>query len=242
MTTSYLLLLHNQQYHHTKTFLASFEIAMTAAHPAPTKLRAAGSTKTLALCILFAFYISGDVVGIQKRLRSFGVPETEQKNHVRIGTSAAVAKGKTTFVEETKWPDFNPSKDLNFAVIGWPKTGTSFLLNVLGNHPEVTMPNTEFCDIVQDGGEKNLTDWMENKVREMNNSSSVQKFGIKCPGMIRQTRSIENLMKLSDSTRLVVGVRHPVLWFESFYNVSSDACMHYGMRILLFVPHDILHA
>ena len=84
-------------------------------------------------------------MGIQKRLRSFGVPETEQKNHVRIGTSAAVAKDKTTFVEETKWPDFNPSKDLNFAVIGWPKTGTSFLLNVLGNHPEVTMPNTEFC-------------------------------------------------------------------------------------------------
>ena len=83
------------------------------------------------------------------------------------------------------------------------------------------MPDKEFCDIVPIGGEHSLAAWLKNEneaLRKRKESNMPQKYGIKCPDMIRQTRSIENLAKLSDATRLVVGVRHPVLWYESFYN------------------------
>lgn len=123
----------------------------------------------------------------------------------------------------------HPSHQLDFAIIGWPKTGkplgiwflffnyrlslvfshhhvdifsgTSFLLSVLGEHPEISMPEDEFCDIIYT--ERNLTSWLqEKKSLESSQPPSVpQKYGIKCPQMIRRTKSIENLMKLSDSTR-----------------------------------------
>lgn len=35
--------------------------------------------------------------------------------------------------------------DLDFAVIGFPKTGTTFLKNVLEQHLEVKMYPDEFC-------------------------------------------------------------------------------------------------
>ncbi|KAL3803153.1 hypothetical protein HJC23_003428 [Cyclotella cryptica] len=113
-------------------------------------------------------------------------------------------------------PSFNASRDLDFAVIGFPKTGTTFLLEVLGRHPEITMPPKEFCQIHHETGDKELINWMKNTTAAK--SSQRQKYGIKCPTMIRVTNAIENLMKVTDQARLVVGVRHPVLWFQSFYN------------------------
>ena len=110
---------------------------------------------------------------------------------------------------------FNASRDLDFAIIGFPKTGTSFLLEVLGAHPEITMPPKEFCAIHHADGDNELSGWIENQSAYQPYG---QKYGIKCPTMIRVTNAIENLMKVSDETRLVVGVRHPVLWFQSFYN------------------------
>jgi hypothetical protein len=73
-------------------------------------------------------------------------------------------------------------------------------------HPEITMPKQEFCNIVEGRGDEKLSEWMENEVAlRASQPSSVppQKYGIKCPQMIRRTQSIENLMKLSDSTRYV---------------------------------------
>ena len=112
--------------------------------------------------------------------------------------------------------------DLDFAVIGFPKTGTTFLLEVLGQHKEIKMvlsdnlkSGGEFCEIHEKGGEKKLAHAIKNKTFEVNSL----KYGIKCPTMVRNTNAIENLAKLStDYTRLIVGVRHPALFFQSFYN------------------------
>lgn len=136
-----------------------------------------------------------------------------ERNHQDIVREAFVNLDQNI---QSKENDFGPSKELDFAFIGWPKTGTSFLLKVLGDHPEVTMPESEFCDltVAQDGGEKNLTRWMMTSQHKSLKSSVPQKYGIKCPHMIRKTQSIERLAMVYDSTRLVVGVRHPVLWFQ----------------------------
>ena len=112
----------------------------------------------------------------------------------------------------------------DFGIIGYPKTGTTFLLDALNRHPEVVMPvpskgnPREFCE---------LEKWFE----DMKNISSTTsqsphktptptRYGFKCPTMIRSTEGVENLMKIAKDkdTRLVMGLRHPVLWFESFYN------------------------
>eukprot|EP00569_Conticribra_weissflogii_P015737 CAMPEP_0171400362 /NCGR_PEP_ID=MMETSP0880-20121228/7225_1 /TAXON_ID=67004 /ORGANISM="Thalassiosira weissflogii, Strain CCMP1336" /LENGTH=401 /DNA_ID=CAMNT_0011914681 /DNA_START=62 /DNA_END=1264 /DNA_ORIENTATION=- len=111
--------------------------------------------------------------------------------------------------------------DLDFAVIGFPKTGTTFLLEVLGRHKEIVMilsdnveSGGEFCQIHHKDGDKELLPYLKNKTLDTEH----RKFGIKCPTMVRNTNSIDNLAKISRHTRLIVGVRHPASWFQSFYN------------------------
>ena len=104
----------------------------------------------------------------------------------------------------------------DFGIIGFPKTGTTFLLDALNRHSEVVMPvpsradNREFCK---------LEDWFE----DMKNISSPPqsphqtptptRYGFKCPTIIKATKGIEDLVKIAKDkdTRLVMGLRHPVL-------------------------------
>ena len=120
----------------------------------------------------------------------------------------------------------NESVSVDFAIIGFPKTGTTFLHNVLRDHPDIVMggtpkTKTEFCQINNpyDGVERTMA-WLNNVSNTDDDTVPVPQktYGIKCPTMVRQMSAIANLVKMSDHTRLVVGVRHPILWFESFYN------------------------
>ncbi|KAL7508248.1 hypothetical protein ACHAXN_008860 [Cyclotella atomus] len=90
-------------------------------------------------------------------------------------------------------------------------------MSLFAKHPEITMPEKEFCELpaVPD----NLTRFIQETHDKVSLAKSTrQKTGIKCPTIIKDAYQIESLMKLSSDTRLIVGVRHPVLWFESFYN------------------------
>lgn len=112
---------------------------------------------------------------------------------------------------------------------GFPKAGTTFLLKLLGQHPEIVMPEQEFCMLHrQDGVNKTqllLKEMMTMQQQPSSSSSKEEephhyniKYGIKCPTMVRNTNAIDNLAEMSDTTRLIIGLRHPVLFFQSFYN------------------------
>eukprot|EP00986_Skeletonema_menzelii_P015330 scaffold11515_cov200-Skeletonema_menzelii.AAC.1 len=105
---------------------------------------------------------------------------------------------------------------ISFAVAGFPKCGTTFLLQMLGQHPEIVMPQTEFCDLVKKDGVNRTRLLLQDMMKQ--SSPKPLKYGIKCPAMVRDTNAIETLTKMSDDTRLIVGLRHPVLFFASFYN------------------------
>ena len=146
------------------------------------------------------------------------IKEDQSSNVVVPSTSAHQHQAQQNEVNEQHATD-NRAPD--FGIIGYPKTGTTFLLDALNLHPEVVMPvpsrsdNREFCE---------LENWFE----DMKNISSPPqsshetptRYGFKCPSMIRATKGVEDLVKIAKDkdTRLVMGLRHPVLWFESFYN------------------------
>src|SRR6056300_933317 len=107
----------------------------------------------------------------------------------------------------------------DFGIIGFPKTGTSFLLQVLGNHPEVSMPTFETCKLSKfDKKLKKENIFLIAAQQSEDERTPPTRYGFKCPSMIRNTAKLEQFAPISNETRLVVGVRHPVLWFESFYN------------------------
>ena len=117
---------------------------------------------------------------------------------------------------------------LDFAIVGFEKTGTTFLLSALGSHPEVTMPikHSELSKRIctkREHGLPTLVDWLNGGDEKENSSrsliSSNLKHGIKCSDLIVQkTLAIERMAEISDQTKLIIGVRHPVLWYQSLYN------------------------
>ena len=106
----------------------------------------------------------------------------------------------------------------NFGIIGFPKTGTSFLLHALGKHPEISMPTSETCKLSKFDKLKKENIFLIAAQQSEDERTPPTRYGFKCPEMIRETSLLENFEPISNETRLVVGVRHPVLWFQSFYN------------------------
>eukprot|EP00980_Cylindrotheca_fusiformis_P028874 scaffold22664_cov125-Cylindrotheca_fusiformis.AAC.3 len=43
-------------------------------------------------------------------------------------------------------------------------------------------------------------------------------MGIKCPRDLEVDLALENYNKFFPATKFIVGLRHPILWFQSFYN------------------------
>jgi len=125
---------------------------------------------------------------------------------------------------------------IDFAIYGFPKTGTTTLLNALQRHTEVFMPSSEFCQLHQKGGERSWNNHLLKYSPESIQTISKQKCGIKCPAFVRLPSATENLLHISDNVRLVIGLRHPIYWFQSFYNYRVWEHYKYNMSNLEIIP------
>lgn len=121
----------------------------------------------------------------------------------------SILQGKWNITGDSSWL-------LNFAIVGFPKCGTSTLMFHLQDHPEIDMFTDERCEngsnqhavLLRDLYEKQLPSIGQQNIR-----------GIKCPSDLENTAlSMRNYRKFFGQADFIVGVRHPVLWFESFYN------------------------
>lgn len=106
----------------------------------------------------------------------------------------------------------DPSWLLNLAIIGFPKTGTSTLMKYLDMAPQVQVFDEERCEM----GYNQHVRLMESLYRDMPPGDVIR--GIKCPRDLEIPMAIKNYHKFFPNTDFMVGVRHPILWFESFYN------------------------
>ena len=170
------------------------------------------SVSSVSILALFLFLLN--VSNLQNPNGYFDyIKEDHSSNVVAPSTSAHQDQAQRNEENEQQATD-NRAPD--FGIIGFPKTGTTFLLDALNRHSEVVMPvpsradNREFCK---------LEDWFE----DMKNISSPPqsphqtptptRYGFKCPTIIKATKGIEDLVKIAKDkdTRLVMGLRHPVL-------------------------------
>jgi len=113
------------------------------------------------------------------------------------------------------------SGKIDFFVAGFPKCGTTSLHEILMSHEEVTMPQSEQCVIDKSRySVKEAFDFVVSEIDKIDASSLEQKQvrGGKCPMFIWNSKRIENVASSFGLERIVVGVRHPILFFQSFYN------------------------
>lgn len=102
---------------------------------------------------------------------------------------------------------------LDFAIIGSPKTSTSFHIQWLASHPEI-QASTQEITALRKGNPAELVQILYNELA----AGKQYKRGYKSPHDIESQTALELIARYWPETRLIVGLRHPVLWFQSFYN------------------------
>lgn len=105
----------------------------------------------------------------------------------------------------------DPSFLLDFAVIGFPKCGTSSIMFHLKNHPQVRMFSDERCDMGYNQHVKLIRDLYTNMSGP--NDDRYTRRGLKCPMDLENTQlAMRNYQQFFPKTNYIVGIRHPVLW------------------------------
>lgn len=107
----------------------------------------------------------------------------------------------------------DPQKLLDVAIIGFGKTGTTTVMNWLSQHSRIHMYPTEIYDLADSRPAQFIQKLYmlpvgDNLIR-----------GYKSPMDLTLPHVVQDyLRRYWSATKLIVGIRHPVRWFESLYN------------------------
>jgi hypothetical protein len=101
---------------------------------------------------------------------------------------------------------------VDFAIIAHPKCATSFTQDWLASHDEIEMHDHEIYAI-RSGDPAELVAAMY----ELKPGLQYTR-GFKSPKDVENVNALNVLAQYFPKTKLIIGLRHPVLWFESFYN------------------------
>ena len=104
---------------------------------------------------------------------------------------------------------------LDYAIIGHPKTATTFTNLWFQTHPQVRSFREEITLL-----SKGYPAEMVKKLHQLSDPREYPVIrGYKYPRDIQSSSALQSISTHWPSAKLIVGVRHPVLWFESFYNL-----------------------
>lgn len=165
------------------------------------------------------------------------VESTRRKQRGTIGRRhrTATANTRSTTGSRSSNLNFNNSSQsgngsggiqslLDFALIAFPKASTSSVAKMLADHNEVVMWP----------GEPNFlhgnkpTDFIRNFYNLSAQAAEVEgdrirrrKIGYKTPTDLHRPHVLRFFARFLPATRILVGIRHPILLFESFYNFRA---------------------
>jgi len=113
---------------------------------------------------------------------------------------------------------------LQFGVVGFPKTGTTYLSEWLAAHADlgVLLRSSPEQLALQKKKPANLVRQLHRMIHTENYQKGSSRIGTlagyKSPQDITTPYALDTLAVYWPQTRLIVGLRHPVLWFQSYYN------------------------
>jgi hypothetical protein len=92
------------------------------------------------------------------------------------------------------------------------------MMRYLGRHEEIAMlTDGEHCELSTGTQDSVLIKALMDGLP----SGKIAR-GLKCPRQLESPRAMLSLSRYFPNTKIIVGVRHPVLWFESFYNFRQQ--------------------
>lgn len=135
----------------------------------------------------------------------------QEKNHQGARNTYVVDNNRGSNLSEEVVSGGIP---LDFLVAGFPKSGSTSLLHLFAQHQETSVAPIEVCAFHTDMSITKLSSILS----EFPLKSPSMKRGIKCPTSVWDAKGLVKLSALKRDLKLIIGVRHPVFWFQSYYN------------------------
>jgi len=118
------------------------------------------------------------------------------------------------------------SPPLDFFIMGFPKCGTTSLMVLFDNWKslKIVSPEDSIRPLEFPIAKRDQTKTLIDKIADSSRKFPTVKFGIKWPTAVRNVHAVRVLTDLDarhSATKLIIGLRHPITWFESFYNFRT---------------------
>ncbi|KAL7474794.1 hypothetical protein ACHAW6_000746 [Cyclotella cf. meneghiniana] len=190
----------------------------------PPKSSAAVSPSHLALLVALLVALCHDMQ-TTFRIVTNSRPTPHETHRINIDSSPHSIPPIETLIAENGTIIGDISWMLDFAIVAFPKSGTTFMKDYLRQSSQVWMHDREFCmknaeDVrrfVRVYHDARLGQIQTREQQQNDGNASMIRYGLKCPGVLYRN-DIELYRTYFHRTKLIVGIRHPVSWFESFYN------------------------
>eukprot|EP00536_Pseudo-nitzschia_multiseries_P012477 jgi/Psemu1/32202/gm1.32202_g len=181
-----------------------------------------------------------------KRFNDFYNTDRETRNRYRQEAKAANDPERYDYNATTGFTKYQMDKEgpwLDFIIAGHPKTGTTTLVANLANI--APMKVKDFCISSMHGLLKyTYNKWPEKFPEIMEKPDqyipdrTLQLKGSKCPRFISDASLILEFSYAYPRTKLIIGIRHPILWLTSFINMGPVGDLYTRMTICPYY-HDI---
>jgi len=103
-------------------------------------------------------------------------------------------------------------ENVQVAIIGFAKCGTTAMADWLGQHPDIFIPKNEIIDL------RFSSKLLHKRLGKLKGNFEGTLVGYKNPHDVQYENAIEFYRSNCPNTKLIVLVRHPVDWLESFFN------------------------
>ena len=103
---------------------------------------------------------------------------------------------------------------LDFAIVGFPKTGTTTLMANLAEYAPMP-PAIDVCTPTHNTVYYAYHNWVQQY-------GDKPLKGNKCPQYLESKDWTQEFSTYLPKTKLIAGIRHPIRWFESFYNMQAN--------------------
>ena len=120
--------------------------------------------------------------------------------------------------------------NLSFLVAGYPKAGTTSLLYAFKRHNQTIVPSHEVCAVSSKRGFSKVQRELEEAFAASTTATDVVKVGVKCPQTISSPLGLQHLQDHAPELKLIIGLRHPVKLFASYFNYRVTSMHDRGLQ------------
>ena len=120
--------------------------------------------------------------------------------------------------------------NLSFLVAGYPKAGTTSLLYAFKRHNQTIIPSHEVCAVSSKRGFSKVQRELEEAFAASTTATDVVKVGVKCPQTISSPLGLQHLQDHAPGLKLIIGLRHPVKLFASYFNYRVTSMHDRGLQ------------